>query len=77
MVWQIIDERSNLLGEFTHEPSALAAVQRMITHERGVTDEIGLAAFEDDGSRAHPALTGRALLTAAGAHGLAGGPQAA
>lgn len=76
MLWQIIDERSNLLGEFIDERTALAAAREMVAAEPGVTDEIALAAFKGDGSGAHPALTGRALLTAANEHGRVGGPQA-
>lgn len=65
MVWQIIDERSNLLGEFDDEPSALSAVREMATDEPSVIDEIALVAFDDEGRQvAEPALTGASLRAA-------------
>lgn len=78
MVWQIIDTHSNLLGEFSDEPSALAAVREMIAREPEVTEEIGLLAVDDDGNAAAtPALTGDSLRAAVADPRGVRGPQAA
>lgn len=57
--------RSNLLGEFGDEASALAAVRQMMDEEPDVTEDIGLLAVDDAGDPASvPALTGDSLRAA-------------
>ena len=78
MVWQIIDVRSNLLGEFPDESSALAAVRELIAAEPDVTDEIGLLGWDEDGNPLiTPALTGEALRAAVDEPSGIQGPRAA